>query len=509
MPAPSWRISPARTISLCDFASASAGGSFSVGSRYRRGGSWVARGSVAWRGQVARIRSRAGCESHDSGPTGLWPVGSGRPSCATGSRCRYPERPVSLGQPVRDLVVKPLETDLGHQVAEGHVHVLEVRAPFGPEVSWKLLTLVFCLARDELQPCRAVVRLHWPVYWPGVAPTASRLSAPARILPADRGMAPSDSRQRRAGVAVPLRQRLEQRQRGFTHRTSEFVTGPISSAEPQQRAFRPPEVRRFRRFFEEARVRDHAPGRFAACRPARAGRSRRAGLRARARCRPAGSAETSLTAAAGFGSISSLISCSSIAAPWECPISTKPRPCCTWQVFLERRDHADEGRRPMLRGDRLPRSIAASVTCGYIGAYTLQSCEKREAWSIAIGVSCGSTFRLAFSATGCSRSGTRRSSRSAGSLPACGVFDEARSVGQVDRRFARWPGTGRSAIPGLHSHIVSAADAEAASPPGRQRSHAQRCDHQRPRARGHAASLLRSITPPVVVRPPASASAAS
>ena len=34
MPVPSWRISPARTISLCEIASASAGASFSVGSRY-------------------------------------------------------------------------------------------------------------------------------------------------------------------------------------------------------------------------------------------------------------------------------------------------------------------------------------------------------------------------------------------------------------------------------------------------------------------------------------------
>src|SRR5215218_8020806 len=34
MPAPSWRTRPARTISLCEIASASAGASFSVGSRY-------------------------------------------------------------------------------------------------------------------------------------------------------------------------------------------------------------------------------------------------------------------------------------------------------------------------------------------------------------------------------------------------------------------------------------------------------------------------------------------
>ncbi len=33
MPAPIWRISPARTISLCEIASASAGACFSVGSR--------------------------------------------------------------------------------------------------------------------------------------------------------------------------------------------------------------------------------------------------------------------------------------------------------------------------------------------------------------------------------------------------------------------------------------------------------------------------------------------
>src|SRR5438128_562442 len=34
MPAPIWRIRPARTISLCEIASASAGGCFSVGRRY-------------------------------------------------------------------------------------------------------------------------------------------------------------------------------------------------------------------------------------------------------------------------------------------------------------------------------------------------------------------------------------------------------------------------------------------------------------------------------------------
>jgi len=33
-PVPTWRISPARTISLCDTASASAGGSRSVGRKY-------------------------------------------------------------------------------------------------------------------------------------------------------------------------------------------------------------------------------------------------------------------------------------------------------------------------------------------------------------------------------------------------------------------------------------------------------------------------------------------
>ena len=33
MPAPIWRIRPARTISLCEIASASPGASFSVGSR--------------------------------------------------------------------------------------------------------------------------------------------------------------------------------------------------------------------------------------------------------------------------------------------------------------------------------------------------------------------------------------------------------------------------------------------------------------------------------------------
>ena len=33
-PAPTWRMSPARTISLCESASASDGASFSVGSRY-------------------------------------------------------------------------------------------------------------------------------------------------------------------------------------------------------------------------------------------------------------------------------------------------------------------------------------------------------------------------------------------------------------------------------------------------------------------------------------------
>ncbi len=44
-----------------------------------------------------------------------------------------------------------------------------------------------------------------------------------------------------------------------------------------------------------------------------------------------------------------------------------------------------------------PPLIAASVSCGYIGAYTLQSSEKREAWSIAICVSCGSISRFAFS----------------------------------------------------------------------------------------------------------------
>ena len=46
---------------------------------------------------------------------------------------------------------------------------------------------------------------------------------------------------------------------------------------------------------------------------------------------------------------------------------------------------------------RLPLFSPASVTCGYIGAYTLQTCEKRDACEIATEVSCASIFRFAFS----------------------------------------------------------------------------------------------------------------
>ena len=50
-------------------------------------------------------------------------------------------------------------------------------------------------------------------------------------------------------------------------------------------------------------------------------------------------------------------------------------------------------------GGRLPPVapiMTESVSCRYIGAYTLQTCEKRDACAIATAFSSGSMFRLAF-----------------------------------------------------------------------------------------------------------------
>ena len=98
---------------------------------------------------------------------------------------------------------------------------------------------------------------------------------------------------------------------------------------------------------------------------------------------PRSTADTSCLRKAGLGSICSLISCLSSSAPWEWPISTKPRPSLYLARYsCERREHAEVGLFDAAGVTPPGVLICKSVSCGYMGAYTLHVCEKRDAWSI-------------------------------------------------------------------------------------------------------------------------------
>src|SRR5271167_901184 len=117
MPAPIWRISPALTISLCEIASASAGGCFSVGRRYSE----------------RRVigRSAQSCSERHRAYTTVGRIGIPRLP-ETGSRgiCSSALQPLErLGEEVFQEVGLGLKTDETNEVAEREVDVGQVRTP--------------------------------------------------------------------------------------------------------------------------------------------------------------------------------------------------------------------------------------------------------------------------------------------------------------------------------------------------------------------------------------------
>src|SRR5581483_2477226 len=97
---------------------------------------------------------------------------------------------------------------------------------------------------------------------------------------------------------------------------------------------------------------------------------------------PSRIAETILLRTAALLSIALEIRASSIAEPWEWPISTKPRPLLNLGRYSWKAANTPSNAVTSSCCVTPPGVlIAFSVSCLYIGAYTRQFCENREAWS--------------------------------------------------------------------------------------------------------------------------------